>query len=110
MEELKTIPNEPSMSAPALAAKLQDEELNVASSGAASTAPLPVNDLTSVVKKKKKPVAPDVHSAHANGDTNEAGPTKRKAEDEGLHSPTDKKARVEDEQPATEAAGEAPAS
>lgn len=89
VEELKTIPNEPSMSAPELVAKALDHELNAAGSAAAAApAALPVNDLTSVVKKKKKP------AAESNSESNTA--TKRKAEDEGLNSPTDKKAKLEE--------------
>jgi HAT1-interacting factor 1 len=72
------------MSAPALAAQALDRELNTAS---ASTIPGQtglVNDLTGMVKKKKKDPAP----------TNGAG-SKRKADDEAP-SPTEKRPRVED--------------
>jgi HAT1-interacting factor 1 len=79
VEELKTAPSEPTASAPALVAKVLDQELNAGSSG---SAPAAVHDLTSIVKKKKK--APD---------TNGAG--KRKA-DGDAGSPSEKKAKLED--------------
>ncbi|THH27802.1 hypothetical protein EUX98_g6399 [Antrodiella citrinella] len=85
VEELKTVPNEPASSAPELAAKALDQELN----GPAASGPsgqTEVRDLTSIVKKKKK--APPIEPA--------APAPKRKAEDESLDSPSDKKARVED--------------
>ena len=98
MEELKTIPNEPGLSVPALVAKALDQELNVAS----STKSLPVNDLTSVVKKKKKPAA-EAETPQLDSETSAANPTKRKAEDDGSSSPTDKRPRVEEETPALKA-------
>lgn len=82
VEELKTIPNESNESAPVLAAKALDAELKVPSSSSGSAAPLPVNDLTSMVKRKKK--APEAN-----------GSTKRKAEDDA-EAPSEKKARVDD--------------
>ena len=96
MEELKTIPNEPKLSAPALAAKALEQELKPTSSPAASS--LPVHDLTSMVKKKKKPIA-EANSSHAVSETNGAASTKRKAEDASSGSPTDKRARVAEEEP-----------
>jgi len=80
VEELKTTPNEPAVSAPALAAKALDQELNVTAAGSGSAA---VNDLTSMVVKKKKK-APD---------TNGVG--KRKADDDA-GSPSEKKAKLEE--------------
>ena len=53
------------------------------SASPAGTKPLPVNDLTTMVKKKKK--APDANGAE-----------KRKADDESSNSPAEKKARLED--------------
>ncbi|KAG6869222.1 hypothetical protein C0993_009085 [Termitomyces sp. T159_Od127] len=78
VEELKTTPNsdEKSMSAPAMAARALDKELNAGSSAASVTVPDVVNDLTSIVKKKK--------------------PTeKRKADADAESSTTEKKARID---------------
>lgn len=80
VEELKTSPNEPSVSAPALAAQSLDKELNGAASGSAAA---PVNDLTSMVVKKKKK-APDAPTGG-----------KRKA-DGDVGSPSEKKAKLEE--------------
>jgi HAT1-interacting factor 1 len=77
VEELKTAPSEPTASAPALVAKALDQELNAGSSG---STPAVVNDLTSMVVKKKKK-APDTGKRKADGD---AG------------SPSEKKAKLED--------------
>jgi HAT1-interacting factor 1 len=84
VEELKTTPNDiQPTSAPALAAQALDQELNsgILSSKIPQAA---INDLTSmVVKKKKKPATDD-------------GTGKRKAVDEqGASTPPDKKARLE---------------
>lgn len=95
MEELKTIPNEPGMSAPALVAKSLDQELNAGPAASiVKSESLPVNDLTSVVKKKKKPAVdvPVTEEARANESTS----TKRKAEDDDANSPVDKKVKLED--------------
>jgi HAT1-interacting factor 1 len=92
---LKTIPNEPGLSAPALVAKSLDQELNAGSiASIIKSESLPVNDLTSIVKKKKKPIndASVTEDAHANGSTS----TKRKAEDGDASSPVDKKVKLED--------------
>lgn len=56
MEELKTTPSEPTESAPAMAAKALDAELN-AQSISVPGQPAVVNDLTSLVVKKKKKAA-----------------------------------------------------
>ncbi|EIN09667.1 hypothetical protein PUNSTDRAFT_113095 [Punctularia strigosozonata HHB-11173 SS5] len=83
VEELGQLPAETTgaESAPELVAKVLDRELNT---GSASTgAPAQVNDLTSMVKKKKKEPA-------ANGSG------KRKADDDA-GSPSDKKAKLEDD-------------
>ncbi|KAA1469094.1 hypothetical protein DENSPDRAFT_834628 [Dentipellis sp. KUC8613] len=82
VEELKTSPNEGHSSAPALVAQALDKELNAGAPQVNANGQLPVNDLTSVVKKKKK--APEEGSAE-----------KRKAEDDGSNSPAEKKARLE---------------
>lgn len=90
MDELKTLPNEPNESAPALAARALDQELGAPS--AVPAAPTQVNDLTAMVKKKKKPpvdVVPDVTAASAAN-----GSTKRKADDE--EAPSEKKPRIEE--------------
>jgi HAT1-interacting factor 1 len=78
------------LSAPALAALALDKDLNGgAKSSAAGTVPGqtgPVNDLTGMVKKKKKADATPATTG-----------TKRKAdEDEEAPSPTEKRARVEE--------------
>jgi len=83
VEELKTTPNEPAVSAPALVAKALDQELNVATAGSSGSGSTAVNDLTSMVVKKKKK-APD---------TNGAG--KRKADDDP-GSPSEKRAKLEE--------------
>ncbi|KAG6864847.1 hypothetical protein C0991_006788 [Blastosporella zonata] len=78
VEELKTAPNESAdglTSAPAMAAQALDKELNAGSSATSGAAPA-VNDLTSMVKKKK--------------------PTeKRKAAADAESSTTEKKARID---------------
>lgn len=89
-----------------MAAKALDNELNAGAPAAPAAAAVAtttqVNDLTSMVKKKKKPVAenqthgePTVTSAVTNGGS------KRKAEDEPSASPSEKKARLEEEAPAS---------
>ncbi|KAG1907567.1 uncharacterized protein F5891DRAFT_1180582 [Suillus fuscotomentosus] len=85
VEELKTTPSEPTESAPAMAAKALDAELN-AQSISVPGQPAVVNDLTSlVVKKKKKAAELDA-------------PAKRRADDgEGDGSPTAKKAKLEED-------------
>ncbi|KAI6107290.1 hypothetical protein EDD16DRAFT_113667 [Pisolithus croceorrhizus] len=82
VEELKTAPSEPTDSAPALVAKALDDELNVRSITVPGQPPI-VHDLTSMVKKKKKPV-----------DTE--GTPKRKADDDNKDIPL-KKAKLGDE-------------
>lgn len=64
------------MSAPTMAAQALDKELNAGSSADSGTVPGVVNDLTSMVKKKK---------------TTE----KRKADEEAVSSNTEKKPRVD---------------
>ena len=93
MDELKLAPNDErdgGLSAPELAKRALDRELN-------ATAPpvrqeVQVNDLTSMVvkKKKKAPVAPEASVSGA--------AEKRKAEDngEGAQTLQDKKARLEE--------------
>jgi HAT1-interacting factor 1 len=88
VEELKSAPNDErdgGLSAPELAQRALDRELNAAS---AVSQDLPVNDLTSMVVKKKKKAQP----------VPEASSTveKRKAEDEEAQTPPDKKARLEE--------------
>ncbi|KAH8110982.1 hypothetical protein DFH11DRAFT_706912 [Phellopilus nigrolimitatus] len=87
VDELKTSPNgDPPTNAPELVAKALDRELNPGSSNPGNpSASVVVNDLTTMVKKKKKPVNANV-APETNG--------KRKAEDD---TPSDsKKAKVED--------------
>ncbi|KAI0070803.1 hypothetical protein K474DRAFT_1669694 [Panus rudis PR-1116 ss-1] len=93
VEELKTIPNEPKESAPELAAKALDAELNAGPSSSSASAPTQVNDLTSIVKKKKKAPAPEPET---NGAASISS-GKRKAEDDGSESPSEKKAKLESE-------------
>jgi HAT1-interacting factor 1 len=82
VEELKTTPSEPALSAPALVAQALDQELNARVS-LPSTNQTVVNDLTSMVVKKKKRAPQD----HDNGG-------KRKADHNGAESPTsDKRAK-----------------
>jgi len=87
IEELKTVPVEDTgASAPELVAKALDKELNAARPTTSITTDTKVNDLTSIVKKKKKPPvdvsnlneATDQPLATASG----SGRMKRKAEDD----------------------------
>ena len=105
VEELKTTPNEPVLSAPEMVAKALDKELNASAatssgSGSKPAAPAQVNDLTGMVKKKKK-AAPE--TVEANGaaapSVSGSGSTtgKRKAEDEESASPSEKKVKLDDE-------------
>ncbi|KAI9433529.1 hypothetical protein H4582DRAFT_1882732 [Lactarius indigo] len=89
VDELKSAPNDErdgGLSAPELAQRALDRELNGAP---APLQDLPVNDLTSmVVKKKKKAPAPAPEAS---------GPAeKRKAEGEEALTPPDKKARLDE--------------
>ncbi|KAF9218509.1 hypothetical protein BS17DRAFT_549896 [Gyrodon lividus] len=81
VEELKTTPTEPPESAPAMAAKALDQELD-ARSITVPGQPAAVHDLTSMVKKKKKHVESE-------------GSTKRKINDDA--SPPAKKAKLKDD-------------
>lgn len=82
VEELKTTPSEPTQSAPALAAKALDDELNVRSVAVPGQLPV-VHDLTSMVKKKKKPVDTEGNSKRkADGDNKDTPPKKAKLGDE----------------------------
>ena len=89
---MKTAPNEESTeSAPVLAAKALDKELNGASSATAIGRDQ-VNDLTSIVKKKKK-ASEDIGLEDA---MNGKGNGKRKATEEHVEgSPGDKKLKLE---------------
>ncbi|RXW23044.1 hypothetical protein EST38_g2820 [Candolleomyces aberdarensis] len=90
IEEMKTQPHEGEVeSAPALAAKALDSELNVKGTSSSASAPAVVNDLTSIVKKKKKPAPAADAAAAGNG--------KRKADDSEEVGNNEKKARLEDE-------------
>jgi HAT1-interacting factor 1 len=86
---LKSAPNDErdgGLSAPELAQRALDRELNATTTVQHG---LPVNDLTSmVVKKKKKAPAPAPEASSA--------AEKRKAEDEETQTPQDKKARLEE--------------
>jgi len=81
VEELKTSPNEPVASAPALVAQALDQELNAGVSLAPANQAA-VNDLTSMVVKKKKKAAED------NG-------VKRKADDDSESLTLEKRAKLE---------------
>ncbi|KAJ3516947.1 hypothetical protein NLJ89_g813 [Agrocybe chaxingu] len=83
VEEMKTSPNETlGGSAPALAAQALDKELNAGTSSS-SAAPAIVNDLTSIVKKKKKPAPEDSNAV------------KRKADGDAEPVNTDKKVKLD---------------
>jgi HAT1-interacting factor 1 len=81
VEELKTTPSEPLSSAPALVAQALDRELNAGVSVAAGNQTA-INDLTSMVVKKKKKAQAD------NG-------VKRKADDDSEGLTLEKKAKLE---------------
>lgn len=85
VDELKTTPATVDETAPALAAKSLDRDLNTTSSNDTGGSATVVNDLTSMVVKKKK---------KGPGATTASG--KRKAEDEVLASETEKKIKVDD--------------
>jgi HAT1-interacting factor 1 len=89
VDELKLAPNDErdgGLSAPELAQRALDRELNAAP---VVRQDMPVNDLTSmVVKKKKKAPAPAPEASSA--------AEKRKAEDAEAQTPQDKKARLEE--------------
>ena len=91
VDELKSAPNDErdgGLSAPELVQRALDRELNAAPTPRQD---LPVNDLTSmVVKKKKKAPAP------APAPETPSAAEKRKAEDEEAQTPQDKKARLEE--------------
>lgn len=95
VDELKTSPNDVlSQSAPALAAQDLDKELNIGIT--ASELPQTVNDLTDMVKKKKKTPTVIPSTSTDNTPTTEMSTTKRKAEEpETETSSTEKKARLE---------------
>lgn len=92
VEELKTSPNDTlAQTAPAMAAQALDKELNAGAS--LSNLPQAVNDLTGIVKKKKKEPAPDAAASADATPNSEATSGKRKAE-EAEESNTEKKARL----------------
>ena len=92
MDELKTSPNEPTDSAPALVAKALDQELNVpCAAGAAKQSE--VHDLTGLVKKKKKNPEADGEPPAAAASN---GAAKRKAEDEAEETQSEKKAKLDE--------------
>jgi hypothetical protein len=76
------------ISAPELVAQALDQELNAGSRSAVNGQSGKVNDLTGMVKKKKK-----VDTSDATLNTATGG--KRKADDEAT-TPTEKRARVEE--------------
>jgi HAT1-interacting factor 1 len=89
VDELKSAPNDErdgGLSAPELAQRALDRELNAAAPGTQQDQP--VNDLTSMVvkKKKKAPAVPEASGAAE----------KRKAEDGEAQTLQDKKARLEE--------------
>ncbi|OSD04691.1 hypothetical protein PYCCODRAFT_1465664 [Trametes coccinea BRFM310] len=88
VDELKTSPNELSESAPALAAKALDAELNTVPATVAAPS-TEVHDLTGLVKKKKKNPETDC-SPPTNGSA------KRKAEDDSEDAQSEKKAKLEE--------------
>ena len=95
MDELKSAPNDErdgGLSAPELAQRALDRELNSAPE-ARQRQDLPVNDLTSMVVKKRKKAPAAVPEASGAAE-------KRKAEDGQVQTSQDKKARLEEESPA----------
>ena len=85
IEELKSSPNEDlGLSAPELAARALDKELNGGASSSSSATSAAVTDLTSMVKKKKK-----------NSPAEDSNSGKRKAEGDADASPKEKKARLD---------------
>ena len=100
MDELKSAPNDErdgGLSAPELAQRALDRELNAVPE-VKQDLPLPVNDLTSmVVKKKKKVPAAVATAAVAVPEASGAGAAeKRKAEEGEVQTLQDKKARLEE--------------
>ncbi len=95
VEELKSSPSGEGagLSAPEIVANALDEELNAPASSSKAPSGGPVNDLTSmVVKKKKRPLGSVEDDGKAEGETNGSG--KRKAEDEDEAASEAKKAKV----------------
>jgi len=82
-----------SQSAPALAALDLDKELNAGTM--ASELPREVNDLTGMIKKKKKTSTVIPSTSTDNTITPETSTAKRKAEEESERSSTEKKAKLE---------------
>ncbi|KAF9466041.1 hypothetical protein BDZ94DRAFT_239462 [Collybia nuda] len=90
VEELKTSPNESlEATAPALAAQSLDKELNGPAVALSSTAPAVINDLTSIVVKKKKKITENATGAAS----------KRKADPDAETSSSEKKARLDTANP-----------
>ncbi|KAG8220811.1 hypothetical protein J3R82DRAFT_2256 [Butyriboletus roseoflavus] len=77
VDELKTTPKAATETAPALAAKVLDQELNT-NSIVVPGQPAVVRDLTSIVKKKKKPLETE-GGAKRKGDDDDASPASKKA-------------------------------
>ncbi len=95
VEELKSSPSGEGagLSAPEIVANALDEELNAPASSSKVPSGGLVNDLTSmVVKKKKKPLENVENDGKAEGETNGSG--KRKAEDDDEAASEAKKAKV----------------
>lgn len=91
VDELKSAPNDErdgGLSAPELAQRALDRELNTVK---VPRQDQPVNDLTSMVVKKKKKAPAAVPEASSAGAVE-----KRKAEDGEAQTPQDKKARLEE--------------
>ncbi|KAF9244680.1 hypothetical protein BU15DRAFT_41998 [Melanogaster broomeanus] len=84
VDELKTMPAEPLDSAPGMAARALDQELN-ARSIAVPGQPAVVHDLTSMVKKKKKPAESEGGTKRKTND-DDASPATKKAKREGALS------------------------
>ena len=84
---MKTAPDDDAgASAPELAAKALDKELNATRASTNITTETKVNDLTSIVKKKKKPLVnipePNGAAAHLPATASGSGSAKRKAADD----------------------------
>ena len=77
------------MSAPALAEQQLAKELN-GTGGGSSSASLPVNDLSGMVRKKKKPIPPETESNEPSGTNG-----KRKADEENPDALPEKKLKTD---------------
>jgi hypothetical protein len=105
IEDLKTVPEQPTVSA---ADRAMEEFLRQAT-GVGANPSAPVNDLNSLVKKKKKPTptATEASTPKEAAETvkaeevEEEGKGKRKADEEVVEGPDEKKPKVSTEDSTT---------